>query len=133
MMKNLLGRDCDLMLERILKNLDAADSYGSSVLTRDMFEDFMTLMTEDNDKQEAKANRQVQNVDCLDVKRIALSDVNTLSNGMFGVKKHLQGDGKFSSKNWNMLYCGGSEPVLAQLRTYKHKYNIGLSVEKFDW
>jgi hypothetical protein len=41
-----------------------------------MFEDFMTLMTEDNDKQETKANRQRQNVDCLDVKRIALSDVN---------------------------------------------------------
>jgi hypothetical protein len=64
------------MLERILKNLDAADSYGSSVLTRDMFEDFMTLMTENNDKLETKANSQVQNVDCLDVKRIALSDVN---------------------------------------------------------
>jgi hypothetical protein len=108
------------------------DTYGSSVLTRDMFEDFMTLMTEDNDTQEAKS--QARDVDCLNVKRIALSDVNdSLSNGMFGVKKYLQGDGKYSSKNWKLLYCDGSDAVLSKLREYKGKYSIGLSVEKFDW
>jgi hypothetical protein len=45
----------------------------------------------------------------------------------------LRGSGKFTAKKWNMLYCGGSEPVLAQLKAYKTKYSIGLSVEKFDW
>ena len=51
----------------------------------------------------------------------------------FGIKKHLQGDGKFSAKNWNILYCGGSQPVLDQLRDFKRKFGVGLSVEKLDW
>ena len=51
----------------------------------------------------------------------------------FGIKKHLQGDGKFSARNWNILYCGGSQPVLDQLKAFKRKFGIGLSVEKFDW
>ena len=136
MMKHLLGTDCDLMLEKILRNLDAADSYGSSVLTRDMFEDFMTLMREDNNaNNSAKLQcRKVDDSDVLNVTRVSIDSVKeTISNGMFGVKKYLNGDGKFNKKNWKMLYCGGSEAVLSQLKTYKHKYSIGLSVEKFDW
>jgi hypothetical protein len=133
MMKQLLGEDCDFMIEKILKNLDAADSYGGSVLTRDMFEDFMTLMREDNAKQDDTETKP-QDGECLDVKRVPLADVkDSLSSGMFGVKKYLQSDGKFSSKNWKLLYCGGSEAVLGKLREYKSKYSIGLSVEKFDW
>ena len=131
MMKHLLGSDCDLMLEKILRCLDAADSYGSSVLTRDMFEDFISFMREDEKSTLPKKNLDV---DCLNVKRVPLSSVNdSLSHGMFGIKKILNEEGKYSSKKWSMLYCGGSEPVLKQLRTYKRNYSIGLSVEKFDW
>jgi hypothetical protein len=51
----------------------------------------------------------------------------------YDIKRHLQGDGKFRAKNWNLLYCGGSQPVLDQLKDFKRKFRIGLSVEKFDW
>ena len=137
MMKHLLGTDCDLMLEKILRNLDAADSYGSSVLTRDMFGDFMTLMREDNNsssRSNKMQDKKTDDSDVLNVTRVSIDSVKDIvSKGMFGVKKYLNGDGKFNKKNWKMLYCGGSEAVLSQLKTYKHKYLIGLSVEKFDW
>jgi hypothetical protein len=29
---------------------------------------------------------------------------------------------KFSAKNWSMLYCGGAEAILSQLKDYKHKF-----------
>ena len=57
-----------------------------------------------------------------------------LKEDEFGIKEHLHGgDGKFAAKNWSMLYCGGSQPVLSQLKDFRHKYGIDLSVEKFDW
>lgn len=31
-------------------------------------------------------------------------------------------ESKFSAKNWSMLYCGGSEAILSQLKDYKHKF-----------
>lgn len=51
----------------------------------------------------------------------------------FHIKTILQGDGEFSAKQWTMLYCGGSQPVVDQLKAYRDKFGIGLSVEKFDW
>lgn len=30
--------------------------------------------------------------------------------------------GKFSAKNWSMLYCGGSEAILSQLKDYKKDF-----------
>ena len=32
-----------------------------------------------------------------------------------------------------MLYCGGSAPVVANLKDVSNKYNIDLRIEKFDW
>ena len=32
-----------------------------------------------------------------------------------------------------LLYCGGSKPVLDDLKKYQHKFGIKLAVEKFDW
>ena len=51
----------------------------------------------------------------------------------FHINTILQGDGEFSAKQWTMLYCGGSQPVVDQLKAYRDKFGIGLSVEKFDW
>ncbi len=48
-------------------------------------------------------------------------------------KRYLMGEGKFGAKNWSMLYCGGAQPVLDQLKAYKKEFGIGLAVEKFDW
>ena len=51
----------------------------------------------------------------------------------FHIKEALCGDSRFSAKHWSLLYCGGSQPVVDQLMSYKRKYGIDLSVEKFDW
>ena len=34
---------------------------------------------------------------------------------------------------WQMLYCGGSQPVVEALKDVERKYGVGLRVEKFDW
>jgi len=34
---------------------------------------------------------------------------------------------------WQMLYCGGSQPVVDALEKIKKKLGISLKVEKFDW
>ena len=52
----------------------------------------------------------------------------------FGIKKYLKGgDSKSAGKNWKMLYCGGLQPVLDQIKDFKRKFGVGLSVENFDW
>ena len=38
-----------------------------------------------------------------------------------------------SQRSTGLCYCGGSSPVVDQLKDFKHKFGIGLSVEKFDW
>ena len=34
---------------------------------------------------------------------------------------------------WQMLYCGGSAPVVETLEMINKKYGIDLKIEKFDW
>lgn len=36
-------------------------------------------------------------------------------------------------KTWEMLYCGGSAPIVSQLKHISHEYDIDLKIEKFDW
>jgi len=46
---------------------------------------------------------------------------------------------KFALKNepvlqtWQMLYCGGSNPVVSKLKEISTTYKIDLRIEKFDW
>lgn len=132
MISDLISDDCELLQRKAIKMLDIVDNYGSNILDKDSFEDFMQLMmSADVDASQSVTSTSTSE---LDVSRVSLADVNeTITNGMFGIKKVLKSSGKYSGKKWNMLYCGGSEAVLSQLREYKHKYSIGLSVEKFDW
>ena len=52
----------------------------------------------------------------------------------FQIVEELKGeDSEFAATNWSMLYCGGSQPVVDQLKDYRDKFGIGLSIEKFDW
>eukprot|EP00956_Cyclotella_meneghiniana_P043431 scaffold269970_cov83-Cyclotella_meneghiniana.AAC.2 len=136
MINDLICVDCEheLLKTKAIKILDLVDNYGSSIVDKDTFEDFMQLMmSADVESTQSVASTQDCKTTSLDVSRVSLADINdTITNGMFGIKRVLK-SGKYSGKKWNMLYCGGSEAVLAQLREYKHKYSIGLSVEKFDW
>jgi hypothetical protein len=36
-------------------------------------------------------------------------------------------------KKWQLLYCGGSKPVLNSLQHTSLKYGVKLRTEKFDW
>jgi len=36
-------------------------------------------------------------------------------------------------KTWQMLYCGGSAPVVNNLKNIHNEYGIDLKIEKFDW
>jgi len=137
-MKHLLGEDCMLVCSKITENFEMADISGNGHLDREGFEEFFYLML---DKQEELTSSMVE------IKR-GLQQMTTArdlfqNNGRvpksaawedeFEIKRHLQGEGKFAARNWNMLYCGGSQPVVDQLKAFKRKFGIGLSVEKFDW
>ncbi|KAL7465886.1 hypothetical protein ACHAXS_006189 [Conticribra weissflogii] len=136
-MKHLLGDDFDA--EKIIKNFERVNVDSSCQLNRVEFENFIKLMLEEDDAAEMSSIASVK----LGLKKMStcknLFDSQKKCHGFvpnkdeFGIRNILQGEGKFAAKNWNMLYCGGSEAVLAQLKAYKRKYSIGLSVEKFDW
>ena len=38
-----------------------------------------------------------------------------------------------SLATWQMLYCGGSQPVVDALEGIERTYGLRLRVEKFDW
>ena len=138
-MKHLLGEDGALVHDKIAQNFELADADGDGSLDPDEFAEFFHLML---DKKEELSSSMVQ------IKR-GLQQMTTCrdlfandrpatprsdpSADDFGIKGHLQGEGKFAARNWNMLYCGGSQPVVDQLKAFKRKFGIGLSVEKFDW
>ena len=138
-MKHLLGEDGVLVSNKIAQNFEMADVDGDGRLDRDEFEEFFQLML---DKQEELSTSMVQ------IKR-GLQQMTTCRNlfennspstqildpskDEFGIKRHLQGEGKFAARNWNMLYCGRSQPVVDQLKDFNRKFGIDLSVEKFDW
>ena len=88
MMKNLLGDDFESLRERIMQTLDSVDSYGSSILTLEMFQDFMQLMMQSFSSQNSIATRR--DSDSTDVKRFSIGSANNMiSNGMFGINKYL--------------------------------------------
>lgn len=124
-MKQLLGDDCELLMDQITSNIEEASINGAGLLDRNEFENFFRLMIREDNTDDAR--NVVQNI--FDTQQ----NTTKITMDEFGIRKFLQGDDKFAAKNWSMLYCGGSEPVLAQLRAFKKKFGIGLAVEKFDW
>ena len=138
-MRHLLGEhDCALVSDQIIKNFAKVDVGNLHLLDRDDFEDFFNLMLKGSKESSVvSVKRELRRMstchDMFDSSRGVVKAKTKRSKDEFGIKKHLNGDGKFSAKNWNMLYCGGSQPVLDQLKDFKRKFGIGLSVEKFDW
>lgn len=138
MMEDLLGDEFYAFRSKILKALDLVDSYGSALLTREMFEDLIHILTTDevSSSDVATATTAPSSTVTGDGNYDESNDLETglvMPHEGYNIERLLRGNGKFSSNHWKMLYCGGSDAVLAQLRKYKHKHSIGLSVEKFDW
>ncbi|KAL9186835.1 hypothetical protein ACHAXT_010555 [Thalassiosira profunda] len=111
-------------------------------MNRAGFDDFMVSMLEELDSED-EDDARVSLSDSRQRWMVEAKDVNTLlgskhlllppSTEESCVKSYLSGDGKHSAKHWCMLYCGGSEAVLGQLKQCKWEFGIPLSVEKFDW
>ena len=137
LMQQLIKDGCENMefMGELTMNFELLSS--EDLMDRNGFESFMDLMLreEKSDEQGASTNdlRRLQFRDkCQSVGNFG-SDCMVQSEVDSRTKSYLRGDGKFAAKNWSMLYCGGSEPVLNSLKEYKSKHGIALSVEKFDW
>lgn len=131
-MRHLLANDCDV--DSITKIFERVDKDGNCRLNRVEFEDFMHLLLQGGCNEEIQTVKQglARMSTVRDMFQSQQKESSTIDE--FGIRQHLHGgDGKFSAKNWSMLYCGGSAPVLSQLKDYKKKFGIHLSVEKFDW
>mmetsp|Transcript_19390 Transcript_19390/g.27622 ORF Transcript_19390/g.27622 Transcript_19390/m.27622 type:complete len:950 (+) Transcript_19390:61-2910(+) len=131
-MRHLLANDYDV--DSITQIFERVDRDGNCRLNRVEFEDFMHLLLQGGCNEEIQTVKR--NLTKMTTVRNIFESQQKKSSTMdeFGIRKHLHGgDGKYSAKNWSMLYCGGSAPVLSQLKDYKKKFGIHLSVEKFDW
>jgi len=134
-MRHLLGSDFDLVKLEITRHFNKIDTEGDRQINRTDFGAFFDLMLiTDQDDSMVNIKRGLERMStCRNMFESSADVKKSESADEFGIKKYLQGDGKFFAKNWNMLYCGGSQPVLDQLKDFKHKFGIALSVEKFDW
>lgn len=124
MMENLLGQQFYGYRSKILNTLDIVDTFGDGMLNRDMFEDFVHLIRNDDFSDDGTASTSLMTDD---------KEGTSTWSGNYRVETILRSDGKYSADKWKMLYCGRSAAVVGQLKAYKRKYMIGLSVEKFDW
>ena len=138
-MKHVLGDDIATITDKITKHFEEVDTDGDQLIDQDEFEDFVKLMLAGKiDRGSVCVASVEEGVEQMERVGGMFDTANKQPNidprvDEFGIKKHLQGDGKFQARNWNMLYCGGSQPVVDQLKAFKHKFGIGLSIEKFDW
>lgn len=128
-MKQILGDDYQYVEEAIPANFDVYAVGG-----RLDHEGFVILMDSllDGKDGERESMAKVRSIFSND----AASRQGSLSSteeDKFRIKEIFQGNTQFSRKHWSLLYCGGSQPVVDQLKSYKRKFGIALSIEKFDW
>jgi len=61
-------------------------------------------------------------------------EMPNVSDSSENMRSALKDDiGETRLATWQMLYCGGSQPVVDALEKIKKKFEISLKVEKFDW
>lgn len=145
LMQQLLNGTYKGIEDNIAESYPLFESGEKGLMSLDSFRNFIEKLLsndeEDGDVEEASASSAVS---CLRHRMSFEGKGATVGN--LGIQYateplkpesrtsyYLSGDGKYSAKNWSLLYCGGSNPVLQQLKAYKHKHGITLSVEKFDW
>jgi len=137
LLQELLEDSFDSIDAKSSENFNLFASEATGLMDRDSFEAFLNLMIRDeNDRASIEGARHRLMFEGKDVSTGQLGSRYGMmlpSKSDSRVNSYLFGAGKFAAKNWSMLYCGGSEPVLAQLREYKQKHDVALSVEKFDW
>lgn len=151
------GKDYELFMNQISRAFDETDMDCDGRLDCVGFENLINLLldgeariTVDEESNSSALTSDIQRDICHEMfvadkknnnnsssssssKVVPVEADEHLWNGELCVRRYLEGDGKFSSRNWQMLYCGGSQPVLDALKDFKRKFGVGLVVEKFDW
>ena len=151
-MSHLLGDNYHLLIDHISDTFATLDGDGSGRLDRNRFECLINLLLV-NDVSNAVHEESTEFVHaggsqweicCAMFESrnpdIENSEVENLIDA-FSVTKQLQAGGHnhndkklvSATRNWKMLYCGGSQPVLEILKDLERRIGIDLAVEKFDW
>jgi hypothetical protein len=105
MINDLLCNDCELLRKKALKNLDLVDSYGSSMLNKDMFVDFMQMMmgvevVPKAPQSVSSTQHSKQSLECMDISRV-LSFPSTKPYPMpsLGLKRFSKGMANIPPRN----------------------------------
>lgn len=122
---------------RLLLGLDIAEDSDS---------DDDSYLSSDDDNEESVRNRgswmQSRGKVSTVRGRNSLASVEARNDFSPGNSKETSSDEdmmKFALKNepvlqtWQMLYCGGSNPVVSKLKEISTTFKIDLRIEKFDW
>jgi len=140
--KQILGDDYKYVEKAIPSNFDVyavggkLDHEGFVVLMDSLLDDkgaereSMTTVRRSVEKRKSTVDK-FSNDASSPSRRASLS--SQTEEDEFHIQETLQGNTQFSRKHWGLLYCGGSQPVVDQLKSYKRKFGIALSIEKFDW
>ena len=140
LMFQLLKDDCSFIEDKITKAFSHSTcSEKDNLLNQDDFELFMNhlidqLQHDDDVKAIEKHKCEIRFQPKKDSMGMISSKFarNDPTEDLMA-KAHLNGDGKFAAKNWSMLYCGGINAVVKELKAFEGQLGVGLAIEKFDW
>ena len=140
-LKQILGGDYMFVEDVVTENFDRfavknnkLDSEGFVQLLHSLF-DGAIAMDESVQAVKQSLEKLTSTKNAFDTGGRLKKRATLLIGGEACIRQVLQGkgDNKYSTKYWSILYCGGSTPVVNQLKEYEKEFGIGLSIEKFDW
>lgn len=134
LMQQLLKDSFRAIKKKVSQTFEEFDSVSPHLLNLAEFGEFMHCLLEQKDAKNDGMDASMNSMKCdimFQSKQDGQGVLDTSSRlaEEYKLKMYLQEHGK----DWSMLYCGGSSAVLGELKKYKHKFGIGLAVEKFDW
>ena len=130
------------------------DSDGSGFIDRDEFDEFIDMSTSGSRMISSRSTSQLDLFNTMSRSLVMSSSLGPNSAHGHGHRTsttgHILGDsytmdyvcnllklknsdGDNPLEEWSVFYCGGSSKMKDDLGRISKKYNIGLSVEKFDW
>lgn len=128
----LVGDDIEFLLDTIELEFINADTCQSGTINKDGFEALLAELNGGDEESPSamditgRSTRMERTQKMFDLKsRHDLMGTMGSAHGIDSTVKmllHGSGKGKYSAKNWSLLYCGGSDAVLAQLKDYKKKF-----------
>ena len=114
------------------------DTSGDGTLSLEELEQFMELLSggkveddpEDQSTTEPKEDRRAALARSLSTRDVELT---MPSSPVSSDAQAPEADLDIDFKAWQMLYCGGSAPVVQVLHDMEHSLGIATKIESFDW